>query len=132
MFQSYQLIQITLIQQVLEAIDGRYLSCLRNRVTIQAPNNIRSLILNVFLLYSNITPQQLNVKKSIENMKDQLLEPINVIFLAVEDLQGSVELAGRPFTPQEIVDIGYLIVSKHRIFISGILKWLRQVAINQT
>ena len=65
-------------------------------------------------------------------MEYQLNESIDVIFTAVEDLQELAELAGRPFTPQQIVDIGYLIVLKHRIFRSDIRKWLRRVAVDQT
>jgi len=59
------------------------------------------MILNIFLLSSKITPQQLNAKKiDIENMEYQLSKPIDVIFSAIEDLQDVAELAGRPFTPQ--------------------------------
>ena len=132
-FQSYQLVQHSLIQHVLEEIDGRYLYRLRNRVTCQLPANIRLLILIVFLLYCKTTPQQLNTKKvNVESMDYQLSDPINVIFSAVEDLQELVELSGRPFTPQKIVYCGYLIVLKHRIFRSDIRKWFRGAAVDQT
>ena len=39
-------------------------------------------------------------------MTYQLEEPINVIFSAVEDLQELAGIAGRPYTPNQIVDIG--------------------------
>jgi len=47
---------------------------------------------------------------------------MDIIFSAVENLQELADLAGRYFTPQQIVDTGYLIVSKHRIFRSDIRK----------
>ena len=63
------------------------------------------LIPNVFLLYGKITLQQLNAKKiEVENMEYQLSETINTIFSAIEDLQEIAELAGRPVTPQKIVN----------------------------
>jgi len=133
MFQGYQLVQHSLIQQVLEAIYGRYLSRLRNRVTGQVPAEIRLLILNIFLLCGKITPQQLNTKKTdAENMEYQLSESIDIIFLVVEELQELAELVWRSFTPQQIVDCGYLIVSKHRIFRSYIYKRLRRATVDQT
>ena len=58
-------------------------------------------------------------------MEYKINELIDVIFTVFEDLQELVELAGRPFTSQQIVNIGYLIMSKHRIFRSDIRKWLR-------
>ena len=39
-------------------------------------------------------------------------EPISVICDAVEDLVEISELAGRPYSPDQIVDIGYIILSK--------------------
>ena len=65
-------------------------------------------------------------------MEYQLEEPIDVIFSAIEDLQELEELAGRSFTSYQIVDIGYLIMSKHRIFRSDMQKWLRRAAFDQT
>jgi len=43
-------------------------------------------------------------------MEYQLDKPIDMIFTAVEDLQNLAELAGSPFTPQQIDNIGYLIM----------------------
>ena len=53
-------------------------------------------------------------------MEYQLEEQMDVIFPAVGYLQELAELTDRPFTPQQIIDIGYFIVSKHRIFRSDI------------
>ena len=55
-------------------------------------------------------------------MKYNLEEPINIIFDAVEDLVEISELAGRPCSTQQIVDLGYIILSKNQIFRSGIRK----------
>ena len=65
-------------------------------------------------------------------MEYQIDKPIDVIFMAIEDLLELAEISGRPFTPQQIVNIGYLIVSKHRIFRSDIRKLLHQAIVNQT
>ena len=56
-FHSYQLVQRALVQHVLEAMDAKYLSALRNRITGQVPSDIRSLILPLFRIYGKITPQ---------------------------------------------------------------------------
>ena len=56
-FQSCLLIQHALVQQVLEAINEKYLSSLRNQITGQVPSDIRDLILHHFCVYGKITPQ---------------------------------------------------------------------------
>ena len=62
-FQSYQLIQRALVQQVLETIEIKYLSSIRNCITGQIPAEIRTLILHLFRVYGKITPQQLRANK---------------------------------------------------------------------
>ena len=61
-FQSYLLVQRALVQQVLEAINEKYLSSLRNRITEQVPSEIRDLILHLFRVYGKITPQETQVQ----------------------------------------------------------------------
>ena len=46
--QSYQLIQHALVQQVSEAVDGKYLRSLRNHIMRQVLSDIRDLILSLF------------------------------------------------------------------------------------
>ena len=66
-------------------------------------------------------------------MNCQIEKPINVIVLAVEDLQELGKLAEGLITlPQQIFYIGYMTVSKHRISRLDIRKWLRHATVNQT
>ena len=62
-FQSYQLIQCALVQQVLETIETKYLRSIKNRITGQVPAEIRMLILHLFQIYRKIAPQQLRAKQ---------------------------------------------------------------------
>ena len=122
-FQSYQLIQCALVQQVLEAIKDKYLSSLRNRATGQIPFDIRDLILHIFRVYGKITFQQLKSKyNTVEALSYSIDEPINVVFSAIEDLLDIGKLAGRSYSLQQIAELGFLIISKQRIFRSDIRK----------
>ena len=105
--------QRALVQHILEAIDSKYLSAISNRVTCQVSVEIRALILHLFRIYGKITPQQLRVKReAVEQMDYTIDEPISIIFDAVEDLVKIVELDGRPYSPDQIVDIGYIIIQE--------------------
>ena len=106
-FHSYQLVQRALVQQVLEAMYAKYLSALRNYITGQVPSDIRTLILHLFRIYGKITPQQLRTRyENVKKMEYSIDEPIAIIFDAVEDLVEIGELAGRPYSPLQIVDLG--------------------------
>ena len=80
-FQLYLLIQRVLVQQVLDAIDKKYLSSLRNRFTGQVPSDIRDLILHLFCVYNKITLHQLKFKyDAVEGLNYSINEPNDVIF----------------------------------------------------
>ena len=112
-FHSYQLVQRALVQQVLDAIDHKYLFTLRNRTTWQVPADIRSLILHLFCIYNKISPQKLRTRyDKIEGMEYKMEEPIDIILDAIEDLVDIGELVGRPYSPEKFVDLGYIILSK--------------------
>ena len=106
-FQSYLLVKRVLVQQVLETIDGKYLSSLRNQITGQVPSNIRDLILHLFRVYGKITPQKLKSKyDTVESLNYSIDEPINVIFSAVKYLLEIGELVGRLYSPPKNLTFG--------------------------
>ena len=59
-------------------------------------------------------------------MEFNLKESIDIIFDAVEDLVEIGELAGRPYFTQQIINLGYIILSKNRMLRSDIQKWVRR------
>ena len=51
-------------------------------------------------------------------------EPIDIFFTAVEDPAEIDELTGRPYPPIQILDLEYIIVSKHRVFCDDSRAWI--------
>ena len=60
--------------------------------------------------------------ETVKKMNYIINEPIAIIFDAVKDLVKIVELAERPYSAYQIVDIGYIVLFKYRIFCSDIRK----------
>ena len=59
-------------------------------------------------------------------------EPIDLIFNAVDDLREIAELATRPYTDIQMVDLGYMVLARQPIFRSDIRRWLRRDPADQT
>ena len=59
-------------------------------------------------------------------MEYRLEEPINIIFDTVEDLSKIEELTRRPYSPQQILDLGYIILSTNWIFRDNIRNWVKK------
>ena len=112
-FSEYQLVQCALIQQVLEAIDSKYLTRMINRVTGQVPSDIQLLVMSLFTIYGKILAYKLKEKyDAVATMPYEIVEPIDTIFDAVDDLREIAELANRPYTATQMVDLGYIVVSQ--------------------
>ena len=132
-FSEYQLVQRATIQQVLEAINPKYVKRLRNRITGQVPTDIRLLMMSLFAIYGRISANNLKEKyDSVATMSYDINEPISLIFDAVDDLREIAELAIRPYSNQQMVDLGYIVVSRQPIFRSDIRRWLRREPVDQT
>jgi len=78
-------------------------------------------------------PQQLRTKYGI--VKDttySIDESIDIIFSTVDDLVEIGELSGHPVYPSQIVDLGFIIISKHHIFRINVRKWMQRPIVKQT
>ena len=118
---------MALVQQILKVIGCKYLTALRKCITGKIPSKIRALILHLFRVYGIIIPQQLRAKyESIEPIEYAIEESISIIFYAIEDLQEISELAGRPFSQAQIIDLGHMAVATNRIFRGNVIKWMRR------
>ena len=53
-------------------------------------------------------------------MTYDLIDPTDVIFNAVDDLREVVEFSGNPYSPEQMVDLGYIIVSNNILFRSDL------------
>ena len=43
-------------------------------------------------------------------------ESIDIIYTSADDLRKIVEMAGKPYTPEQPVDLGYMVVSFQPVF----------------
>ena len=125
--------QRALIQQIVSAVDTKYLSALRNRVTGQLPNDIRAILLYLFRVYGKIKPEYLQERKAeVENLTFTLSDPIDTIFNQIEDLAELGELSARPFSDTQLTDFTFIIANKNRAFREDIRTWIRKTAVDQT
>ena len=132
-YQTYMLMQRSLLSLVQEAVKSKYTYAVRNRLTGQLPSDIRLLMNHLFNTYGNINEAELQEKHdATTKLTYDVSEPIDVIFNAVEDLCEIADLAGCPFSPRQQVNIAYLILQKQPIFRSDVRKWMRKPTADKT
>ena len=131
-FQEYNLMQRALISQVCEAVDPQYTAALRNRITGQISANCREILLYLFRIYGKVTPSQLvSEEDAVKKLTYDTSIPIDGIFNSIEDLQELAELSGVPYTPSQIVNLGFIIMNSHRMLRSDVRNWIRKPAVEK-
>ena len=134
--QTFEICQATekaLIAQSVEAIDSIYLRALLNRATGQYSTSIRSMILHLFTTYGKITPQQVKEKEvELFHMHFEIIQPIDTVFNAIEDLADLAEHATSPMSSQQMIDLAYVILAKQTILQQDLRSWSRLPAANRT
>ena len=119
--------QRALTQQLVAAIDPKYISALRNRVTGQLPQDVRNIFLYLFRVYGKIKTEFLLEKKyELETRSYYISDPIDTIFNEIEDLAELGELSAKPFSESQLIDFGFIIINKCRAFRSDIRAWMRR------
>ena len=108
-FQLYQLIQWALIQHIIGAIEPKYLITICNRITGQVLLEICMLILHLFSIYGEIMLQQSRNKyDGVEQVRYDISELIDTVSEEVDDVAEILDIADRPYSPQQISDLGYI------------------------
>lgn len=69
---------------------------------------------------------------AVATMQYNIVEFIDVIFNEVYNLREIAELATRPYTDVQMVDLGYIVLSKLPIIRSNIRKWICHNPSDQT
>lgn len=133
---SFDLCQATekaLIAQVVESIDQIYLRALLNRTTGQYSTDIRAVLLHLFSTHGRITPQQVKAKEmSTFNMHYDISQPVDTVFNTIDDLADLAEHARSPMTPQQMMDLAYVIFARQPILQQDLRLWNRRPLVDRT
>lgn len=134
--QTFELCQATekaLIAQVVETTDPIYLRALLNRATGQYSSNIRDLLGHLFDTYGKITPQQVKAKEmELYNMHYDISQPVDTVFNSIDDLSELSDHAGSPMSPQQMIDLAYVIFAKQPILQQDLRLWNRKPLAERT
>ena len=113
-------------KQIVTAIDDSYLAALKDRHTNTITVPLTDIILYLFRNYGRVTPATLveEEQKVLQWIFDPHL-PIVLVFNKVNDLMDLASAAGAPYTANQLINFGYVIINKTGKFTTGIREWNR-------
>ena len=123
-FVECNLLERTLIQQIKEAIEADYLEGKLNIDTGLIEGNISEIMAYLFDTYGHISPTLLHDKREeLLNTSYNTAKPIDILFNDVSKYASVAEAAGNPETPEQLISIALIILTRTGAFSHDIRTW---------
>ena len=111
-------------QQLVTAIEPKYLHALRSPGTNKLAQTIPEIFAHLFSTYGDVTPQDLReLTARVEGLIYPPQEPVDTIFGEIDDLATIANYAKAPLTDFQKVNMAYIYFQKCGIFKSALTKW---------
>ena len=123
MFQEVIGVKQTLIQQIVAAVEAKYLKALQDPVTNKITRTIPEILTHLMNAYGHVTPTKLyKLKQKFKTMQFLPQEPVDTLITEIDDLVDIADLAASPITDRQRVDMGYIILQRCKPFKTSIRK----------
>jgi hypothetical protein len=123
-FNTCNLVERTIIQQIYETIEHDYLVDMIDVHTGLLVGTIPEIFANLFQAFGQITPQELaDVKKEVEAINYEHGIHIMKIFTAINEYARKAEFAGVFETTPHLINMGLVIITRANIFAVDIRAW---------
>ena len=126
-------VERALLQQLVSAIEPKYLKALRLPITNRLNATIPDIFLHLFTNYGDISPSELRtLTDQVQNMQYQPHEPVDTVFTEIDDLGTLAEMAEAPLTQPQKINIAHLLFQNTQAFNRGLTAWIGRPADEQT
>ena len=118
----------TLIQQIVVAVDSKYLKALQDPVTNKITHTIPDMLTHLFNAYGHVTPTDLyDLKQKVKTVQFSPQEPEDTLITEIDDVADIADLAGSPITDRQRVHIGYIALQQCKPFKTAQQEWNKQL-----
>ena len=123
-FNKANLIERYIVQQLNTALDNDVLSDQIDYNTGLLVGTIPDIMAEIYNNYSTVTPQPLiSAKAKLEFSVYNHSCPIANLFTTVNDNANMAEASGATETPEQLINIGLIVLTRHTFFFNNIRLW---------
>ena len=131
-WQQYIATDNALKQQLLSAIPDIYTNTLRNAVTGYSRITTRDILNHLYRTYGRISPQVYEKNHTSMTQSYDPNAPFECFIKQIEDGMMIADAAGKPYTPEQIEQMGYMILEKTGVFTDECKQWRRRTTATKT
>ena len=119
-------------QQLLSCFNESYYRTMRNRVTGFANVTTLVILTHLYDTYGRLTPQDMTDNHANMTSDYDAATPIETMFDQVEDAIDLAAAANVPYSPAQIVNIGYSLMFNTGLFPDAMRDWRKRIPVDKT
>ena len=120
-------VERALIQQIVAAVEPKYLKALRNHVTIKIKQDVRGILNYLFNNYGKIPPSTLkDMKRKVEDFQLDPRDPIDILFVEIDELADIYKLQNDELTQKQLIGMAYVTIERAKVFKKDLREWNRK------
>ena len=117
-------VERALIQQIVVAVEPKYLRALRTPGTNKLHQTIPEILQHLFATYGDVTPSVLReLTARVETLTFPPTEPVDTIFVEIDDLAAIADIANAPLSTTQKINMAFIHFQKCHIYKSALNKW---------
>ena len=132
-FKEVLAVEHILIQQIVAALDSKYVKTLGDPITNKITRSISEIFAHLFDAYGHVTPTELfELKNKVENIQFSPQEPVNTLMTEIDNLADITDLATSAITDRQRLDMGYIILQRCKQYKTGLKEWNERPLVDRT
>ena len=129
LFREVNAVERTLIQQIVAAVEEKYLKALRIPGTNKIGKSIPEIFEYLFDTYGDVSPQELRMLTAqVEALNFPPNEPVDTIFTEIDELGTIAEIPKAPISEQQKINMAYLLLQNTQVYTTALNKWNQRPA----
>ena len=133
LWREVKAVERALVQQLVAAVEPKYLKALRNHITSKITYDIKGILSYLFNNYGKMPPSVLrDMKRRVEDWDLDPADPVDLLFVEVDKLADVFELQQNPLTEIQIIEMAYVVIERAKAFKKDLREWNRKRSDEQT
>ena len=132
-WREVEAVERALVQQIVQAVEPKYLKALRNQVTTKITKDVKGILSYLFNNYGKVPPSILkDMKRKVEDYDLDPNDPIDLLFVEIDELADIYTLQRNQLTEKQLIEIAYVVIEKAKTFKKDLRDWNRKQDEDQT
>ena len=133
LWREVEAIERTLVQQIVQAVEPKYLKALRNPITTKITNDVKQILSYLFDNYGKVPPTVLkDMKRTVEDYELDPSDPIDLLFVQVDELADIYTLQRNQLSEKQLIEMAYVVIERAKAFKKDLREWNRKAEGEQT